>query len=56
MANRRAAFTQSGLTRIAAAMKNAGVSKYRIVARADGTHEIVVGEGQETETGWEDLK
>lgn len=45
---RTAPLTQTELTRYAKALAAAGVSEYRIVARADGTLEIVVGAGAET--------
>jgi len=58
MANHRAAFTQTELTRYAKAMQAAGVQEWRAVSHPDGRLEIKVGKGAETEgaTGWEDLE
>lgn len=43
MAARRAILKQSDLTNYAKAMLKAGVKEWRVVARPDGTHEIVAG-------------
>lgn len=43
MAARRAILRQSDLIRYAKAMQSAGVNDWRVVARPDGSHEIVAG-------------
>jgi hypothetical protein len=43
MAARPAILKQSELTRYAKAMQKAGVPEWRVVARPDGSHEIVAG-------------
>jgi hypothetical protein len=51
MAVRPAILKQSELTRYAKAMQKAGVKEYRIVARPDGSHEIVAGKTDAALTG-----
>jgi hypothetical protein len=43
MAARPALLKQSELTRYAKALRAAGVTKWRVVVRPDGTHEIIAG-------------
>lgn len=43
MAARPAILKQSDLTRYAKALQQAGVKEWRVLARPDGTHEIVAG-------------
>lgn len=51
MAARPAMIKQSELTRYAKAMQKAGVKEWRIVARPDGSHEIVAGKTDAALTG-----
>jgi hypothetical protein len=51
MAARPAILKQSELTRYAKAMQNAGVKEWRVVARPDGSHEIVAGKTDAALTG-----
>jgi len=51
MAARPAILKQSELTRYAKAMQKAGVKEWRIVARPDGSHEIVAGKTDAALTG-----
>ena len=43
MANRSAKLKQSELKSYAKAMRDAGISEWRVLIRPDGTQEIVVG-------------
>lgn len=51
MAARPAILKQSELTRYAKAMQKAGVKEWRVVARPDGSHEIVAGKTDAAMTG-----
>ena len=53
----KALLKQSELTRYANALQKAGVEEWRIVARPDGSHEIIVSKANmpATATGWEDV-
>lgn len=51
MANRPALLKQSELARYAKAMQMAGVSEWRVVARPDGSHEIVAGKSNAAQMG-----
>lgn len=51
MAPRRAILRQAVLTSYAKAMQNAGIKEWRVVARPDGSHEIVAGATDAAATG-----
>ncbi len=51
MAMRQAVLKQSDLKRYAKAMQETGVRRWRVVARPDGTHEIVVNEDADDNLG-----
>ena len=51
MAARPSILKQSELTRYARAMQKAGVKEWRVVARPDGSHEIVAGKTDAALTG-----
>jgi len=51
MAMRPAVLKQSDLKRYAKAMQETGVRQWRVVARPDGTHEIIVNEDSDENLG-----
>lgn len=46
MAARPAILRQAELARYAKAMRQAGVDQWRVVARPDGSHELIVGKSE----------
>lgn len=43
MAPRQMLLTQSELTRYARAMRDAGVTDYKVIVHPDGAHEVIAG-------------
>ena len=51
MGSRSSLLRQSDLKRYARAMQETGVRRWKVIARPDGTHEIVVTEDHEENLG-----
>jgi hypothetical protein len=51
MAARKALIAKTDLTRYAKAMREAGYEEWRVVARTDGSHEIIAGKADTPAVG-----